>query len=69
LDRHDFAASTGIDSNHLIFCRQRSEKTTRCAELGITHFVDDRSDVLEAMEGIVRTLQSSTPATDKRSVT
>jgi len=54
LDRHDFAASTGIDSNHLVFCRQRSEKATRCGELGITHFVDDRSDVLEAMEGIVR---------------
>jgi hypothetical protein len=54
LDRHDFAAATGIDSNHLVFCRQRSEKATRCAELGITHFLDDRSDVLEAMEGIVR---------------
>jgi len=54
LDRHDFGASTGIDSNHLVFCRQRSEKATRCAELGITHFVDDPSGVLETMEGIVR---------------
>jgi hypothetical protein len=53
LDRHDFDASTGINSNHLVFCRQRSKKATRCAELGITHFVDDRSDVLETMEGIV----------------
>ncbi len=53
MDRHDFCALTGIDSNHLVFCWQRSDKASRCAELGITHFVDDRADVLVTMEGIV----------------
>jgi len=53
LERHDFYVSTGIDRAHVIFCRQRPDKALRCAELGITHFIDDRADVLGAMEGTV----------------
>ena len=51
LGRHDFPALTGIGIDHWVFCRQRTDKALRCGELGITHFVDDRADVLEAMEG------------------
>lgn len=35
------------------FCRERPQKAPICAELGITHFIDDRADVLEPMCGIV----------------
>lgn len=31
----------------------RSGKALHCRELGITHFIDDRADVLEPMAGIV----------------
>jgi hypothetical protein len=53
LDHNDFYAQTGFERSHLNFCRQRPDKAPRCAELGITHFIDDRADILESMEGIV----------------
>lgn len=53
-ERHRFFERTGIDPAHVRFCRERSQKAGICADLGITHFVDDRYDVLEPMRGIVR---------------
>jgi hypothetical protein len=53
LDHHDFAARTGIPRDHLRFCLRRPEKAVHCAELGITHFVDDKPDVHEALRGVV----------------
>jgi hypothetical protein len=53
LDHHRFFERTAIDAGHLRFCRQRPEKAIHCAQLQITHFIDDRPDVLEALDGIV----------------
>jgi hypothetical protein len=53
LAHHRFFESTGIDADHIRFCRRREDKAQHCAELGITHFVDDRSDVLKHLLGIV----------------
>ena len=53
LDHHDFAARTGIPRDHLRFCRKRPEKAVHCAELGITHFIDDKLDVHQALRGVV----------------
>jgi hypothetical protein len=53
LDHHDFFGRTGIDPDHLRFCRQRPDKAVHAAELGLTHFVDDRPDVLRHLAGIV----------------
>ncbi|MFF5229759.1 hypothetical protein [Dactylosporangium sp. NPDC000521] len=53
LDHHAFAARTGIPREHLRFCLRRPEKAVHCAELGITHFVDDKLDVHEALRGVV----------------
>jgi hypothetical protein len=50
---HHFFERTGIDPANVRFCRERAQKAPICAELGITHFIDDRSDVLEPMSGIV----------------
>lgn len=55
-DRHRFFARTGIDSRNVRFCLKRPEKAIHCHELGITHFIDDRTDVLEAMVGVVPNL-------------
>lgn len=52
-ERHRFFERTGIDSRNVRFCRKRPEKAVHCRELGITHFIDDRADVLEAMAGVV----------------
>ena len=53
LRHHRFFETTGIDPEHLRFCRQRPEKAIHCAELAITHFVDDRLDVLDALDVLV----------------
>ncbi|MET7422664.1 hypothetical protein [Dactylosporangium sp. NPDC005555] len=53
LDHHDCVARTGIPREHLRFCLQRADKAGHCAELGITHFVDDKLDVHQALRGIV----------------
>jgi hypothetical protein len=53
LDHNDFAGRTGIPPEHVRFCRQWADKAVHCAELGITHFVDDKLEVHEALRGLV----------------
>lgn len=53
LDHHDFAARTGIPRENIRFCLRRPDKAGHCAELGITHFIDDKLDVHQALRGIV----------------
>ena len=55
-EQHRFFERTGIDERNVRFCLQRPQKAVHCAELGITHFIDDRVDVLEPMLGIVPNL-------------
>ena len=47
LEHHRFYDRTGVHREHVYFCLERSEKADICKELGITHFVDDRMDVLK----------------------
>jgi hypothetical protein len=53
LAHHRFFSRTGIAPANVRFCRARPEKAPICAELGITCFIDDREDVLDAMRGVV----------------
>ncbi|QQG46104.1 MAG: hypothetical protein HYY55_04040 [Candidatus Niyogibacteria bacterium] len=46
LDHHRFYDLTGIGRERVRFCRERHEKAGICEELGVTHFVDDRLEVL-----------------------
>lgn len=46
LDHHDVFTRTGVVADQLFFVRERKDKTSLCRKLGITHFVDDRIDVL-----------------------
>lgn len=50
---HRFFERTGMAPANLRFCLQRPQKADHCRELGITHFIDDRSDVLGHLKGIV----------------
>lgn len=49
LGRHGAVGADAIPSEHLHFVRKRPEKAPICARLGVTHFVDDRVDVLTAL--------------------
>jgi hypothetical protein len=53
LDGHDFYARTGLPTDQVRFCRARPDKRLHCRELGLTHFIDDRLDVHEAIRGTV----------------
>ncbi|MET8774638.1 hypothetical protein ABZV58_06380 [Nocardia sp. NPDC004654] len=53
LDHHDFYERTGLPRGNLRFCRERADKAIHCAELGITHMIDDRLDVHRALRGLV----------------
>jgi hypothetical protein len=52
LEHHGFHERTGIPEDHVHFCRKRPEKEGICRELGITHFVDDRLEVLSYLSGV-----------------
>jgi hypothetical protein len=54
LRHHCFFERTGVAPDHLRFCLERPQKAQHCTELAITHFIDDRPDVLEHLEGVVR---------------
>jgi len=56
LKHWNFYASTRFDRDRVRFCRQRRDKAGICMQLGITHFFDDRLDVLEPMRGTVPNL-------------
>jgi hypothetical protein len=53
LEHHRFWERTGIPPENVRFCRDRPGKAPICRELGITHFIDDRLDVLEYLRGSV----------------
>lgn len=53
LDHHRFWEATGIPRGNLRFCLTRRGKAPHCEELGITHFIDDRADVHQHLEGLV----------------
>ncbi|HVH99888.1 MAG TPA: hypothetical protein VM869_14295 [Enhygromyxa sp.] len=53
LGHHGFWAATGVDPAHVRFCRERRDKAQHARQLGLTHFVDDRFDVLSHLVGLV----------------
>jgi hypothetical protein len=53
LAAHRFFDRTGIAPGNLRFCRQRPDKRIHCVELGLTHFVDDKPDVHQAIADVV----------------
>lgn len=62
LDHHSFEAKTGIlVPDHVRFCRKRSDKAPIASELGLTHFIDDKLEVLGYLVGIVPNLYLFNP--------
>jgi hypothetical protein len=56
LYHHRFFEKTDIDSDRLFFCRERSEKVGIAQRLGVTHYVDNRMDIIRSMIGVVPNL-------------
>ena len=56
LDQVGFYERTGMRRENVRFCLERVEKKIHCEELGITHFVDDKIPVLQALQHTVPNL-------------
>lgn len=52
LNSRDFFQRSSIPSSNIRFCRKRDEKAHICESLGITHFVDDRLEVLSYLNSV-----------------
>lgn len=52
LDYRNFFQETGVPRESIRFCRKRHEKAQICAELGTTHFIDDRLEVLSYLTAV-----------------
>ena len=50
LDHWRFFAATGMRPDHVRFCKERADKAVHAQKLGLTHFIDDRIDVLHALQ-------------------
>ena len=55
--RHwNFHTETGLPEGNVRFCLERPQKAHHCKQLKLTHFIDDRLDVLQHLEGLVPNL-------------
>ncbi|MGC4869788.1 hypothetical protein ACLQ3B_30595 [Micromonospora sp. DT53] len=52
LTHHDFSARTGIPVERAHFCRTRPDKAPIARRLGLTHFVDDKLEVLGYLDSV-----------------
>jgi hypothetical protein len=52
LERHRFFERTGMPPRALHFVRERRDKRLEAEKLGLTHFVDDRVDVLAVLASV-----------------
>ncbi len=64
LAHHRFHEITGISETHLHFCRERKDKAPIAEALGLTHFVDDRLDVLGYLDAVAHRFLFRPNATD-----
>lgn len=53
MEAHDFFTKTGIAVANIHFCYVRAEKAPICKRLGVTHFIDDKAEVLYHLENVV----------------
>lgn len=49
LKDNNFYSKTGINANNIYFVRELHEKDAVCRKLGVTHFIDDKLEVLSHM--------------------
>lgn len=52
LEHHRFTEIAGIPLERVHFCRRREEKAPICKRRGVTHFIDDRYDVLSYLKSV-----------------
>ncbi len=61
-----FCERAGIDPLHVIFCIHRKDKARIADELKLTHFIDDRLEVLSYMVNAVKRLIAFNPTENEK---
>ena len=62
LKANGFFDVTGINPDtDVFFCRERSQKASIASPLGVTHFVDDRAEILETLDSVSTRIHFATP--------
>lgn len=56
LRHQQFFEQSGMRPDRVRFCRRRPDKRLHAEQLGLTHFIDDRADVLGYLRGAVEQL-------------
>lgn len=56
LKHWNFHDATGLPEENVRFCLERPQKAHHCKQLKLTHFVDDRLDVLQHLKDLVPNL-------------
>ena len=56
-----FHEKTGVPAGNVLFCESRHEKAPICHQLQVTHFIDDRPEVLSHMGGIFKLIYNPNP--------
>lgn len=51
-----FLAATNVPDTNVVFCRERRDKADHAVRLRLTHFIDDRVDVLEHLRAVMKDL-------------
>jgi hypothetical protein len=49
---NQFPEKTGVAMDRVNFCRQRADKAPICEKLGVTHFIDDKLEVLSYLKSV-----------------
>jgi 5'(3')-deoxyribonucleotidase len=61
---HNFHHRFGIPPEQILFCAERREKGPIAARLGLTHFIDDRPEVMIHMQSVRRRILFNPDSTD-----
>ena len=52
LVHHGLLERLGLSAENVHFCRERRDKAPICKRLGVSHFIDDRADVLSYLASV-----------------
>lgn len=52
LEQNDFFSKTGADPYRVAFCVNRGDKAPICKQLHVTHFIDDRLEILGTLSSV-----------------
>ncbi len=66
LHASDFYQTTGLSPEHVRFCRERAGKRPICDELPITHFADDRINLMQILRETVPHLYRFAAESERR---